>query len=68
MRRADPEVLAVIRLALYSAPRTVEELAELSGCNLRSAYRHIKRLELDGLNVTRVGVGRPVRYAIEDAR
>ena len=44
--------------------RTLEEIREQLGIDERTAHRWLTQLEQDGVALVRLGIGRPVKYAI----
>ena len=45
-------------------PRTMTDLVYLMGVDRRTVYRYLDDLRVKGLNVARVGLGRPTKYKI----
>ena len=56
--RALKKYLAVAR------GRTLEEIREQFEIDERVAHRWLTHLEQDGVSIVRLGIGRPVKYAV----
>jgi len=65
-RRPQGEKEAILKdmSKMLKRPRTVDHLSETLEVDECTIYRYLKSLQKAGLNVSRIGLDRPVKYQI----